>query len=74
MHNEQSIKAYIMRYFSDDLQYDESIGGAMERKQLQKWLTNWAKDYSIPQTQKRPRAVPSGGGWLVAPELPAEKI
>lgn len=44
MKSEQDIKAFIKRYFSDDLQYDESIAGAMERKQLQKWLLDWAGD------------------------------
>ena len=48
-YSEDSIKAYIKRYFSDDLQHDETIAGAMERKQLQKWLTNWAKDSSYPK-------------------------
>lgn len=42
--DEASIKAYINRYFSQDLQYDETIAGAMERKQLQKWLLDWAGD------------------------------
>ena len=45
-YSEDSIKAYIKRYFSDDLQHDETIAGSMERKQLQKWLLAWAKDYT----------------------------
>lgn len=52
--DEASIKAYINRLFSQDLQYDETIAGAMERKQLQRWLTDWAKDYKVPQFDKKP--------------------
>tara|TARA_R110000868_G_scaffold103681_6_gene285354 strand:+ start:773 stop:982 length:210 start_codon:yes stop_codon:yes gene_type:complete len=43
MYNED-IKAYIVRFFSKELQHDESIAGSMERKQLQKWLLAWALD------------------------------
>ena len=39
-----SIKAYIIRLFSDDLRNDKSIGGDMERNQLRKWLLAWAQD------------------------------
>lgn len=42
--DEASIKAYINRYFSQDLQYDETIAAAMERNQLRKWLLAWAGD------------------------------
>lgn len=39
----QTIKGYITRFFSKELQIDQTLGGAMERKQLEKWLLNWAK-------------------------------
>jgi len=42
-------KAYIQRYFSQELQYDETPAGAMERNQLKKWLLEWAADYTVPQ-------------------------
>lgn len=48
--NNADIKAYIQRYFSDELQYDETPVGAMERNQLKKWMLEWAKDYTVPQT------------------------
>ena len=47
-----------MRYFSQDLQYDETIAGAMERKQLQKWLLDWAGDRKQTDFSKRPE-IPS---------------
>ena len=43
MNKEVYIKSYILRYFSDELQYDESPVGAMERNQLKKWLLEWAR-------------------------------
>lgn len=71
MYNED-IKAYIKRYFSDDLQYDETITAAMERNQIKKWLLAWAND-SIEETmqkiqldikeKKTRQYVQSGGGW-----------
>lgn len=71
MYNED-IKAYIKRYFSDDLQNDEHITAAMERKQLKRWLLNWAND-SIDETiekiqldikdKKTRQYVQTGGGW-----------
>lgn len=51
MYNED-IKAYIKRYFSDELQYDETITAAMERNQLKKWLLGWAND-SIDETMQK---------------------
>jgi hypothetical protein len=51
MYNED-IKACIKRYFSDDLQYDETITAAMERNQLKKWILNWAND-SIEETMQK---------------------
>jgi|LakMenEpi03Aug12_release.lakeMendotaPanAssembly.Ray.scaffolds.fasta_scaffold3575915_1 hypothetical protein len=42
-------KAYIQRYFSQELQYDETPTGAIERNQLKKWLLEWASDYTVPQ-------------------------
>lgn len=54
MNGTSDIKAYINRYFSQDLQYDETPGGAMERKQLRKWMLDWAKDYKVPQFDKQP--------------------
>jgi hypothetical protein len=45
----EDAKAYVQRYFSDELQYDETPVGAMERKQLKKWLLEWAADYTVPQ-------------------------
>ena len=41
---EEYIKAYIKRYFSDELLNDKTITGDMERQQLRKWLLTWAKD------------------------------
>lgn len=54
MNGTSDIKAYINRYFSQDLQYDETPGGAMERNQLRKWMLDWAKDYTVPQFDKQP--------------------
>jgi hypothetical protein len=51
MNGTADIKAYINRFFSDELQYDESPAGAMERWRLQKWMLDWAKDYTVPQTE-----------------------
>ena len=51
MYNED-IKAYIKRYFSDELQNDEHIAAAMERQQLRKWLLGWAND-SIEETMEK---------------------
>jgi len=50
MNKVESIKAYIQRLFSDELQYDETPTGAKERYLLQKWLLEWASDYTVPQT------------------------
>jgi len=44
MNGTADIKAYINRYFSQELQYDETPAGAMERWRLQKWMLEWAKD------------------------------
>lgn len=46
----EDAKAYIQRYFSDELQYDETPVGSLERNQLKKWLLEWASDYTVPQT------------------------
>lgn len=51
MYNED-IKAYIKRYFSDELQNDEHIAAAMERQQLRKWLLGWANN-SIEETMQK---------------------
>jgi len=51
MYNED-IKAYIKRYFSDELQNDERITAAMERKQLKRWLLDWANN-SIEETMQK---------------------
>ena len=50
MNKEAYIKSYILRLFSDELQYDETPVGALERNQLRKWLLEWASDYTVPQT------------------------
>jgi len=49
MNGTADIKAYINRFFSDELQYDETPAGAMERNQLRKWMLYWAKDYTVSQ-------------------------
>ena len=49
---EESIKAYIKRYFSDDLLNDKTITGDMERQQLRKWLLAWAND-CIDETMQK---------------------
>ena len=36
------IKLCIVKFFSEELQQDESLGGSMERKQLKKCLITWA--------------------------------
>jgi hypothetical protein len=38
------IKEQITYYFSQELQYDESIMGSMKRKQIEKMLINWANE------------------------------
>lgn len=48
--HDQDIKAYINRYFSDELQHDETPAAAMERLQLRKWMLWWAKDYTVSQS------------------------
>jgi hypothetical protein len=48
----QDIKAYIKRLYSEELEHDESIGAAMERQQLRKWLLAWAND-SIEETMQK---------------------
>jgi len=48
----QDIKAYIKRLYSQELEHDETIGAAMERQQLRKWLLAWAND-SIDETMQR---------------------
>jgi hypothetical protein len=45
----EDAKAYIQRYFSQELQYDETPTGAIERNQLKKWLLEWAADYTVSQ-------------------------
>jgi hypothetical protein len=45
----EDAKAYIQRLFSQELQYDETPIGAIERNQLKKWLLEWAADYTVPQ-------------------------
>ncbi len=52
MDNSDSIKAFINRFFSDDLRNDKSIAAGMERHQLEKWLRQWAADGS--HDMKRP--------------------
>ena len=37
------IKKYIQRYFSQELENDNSLSGAMEKKQIKKWLLNWTE-------------------------------
>jgi hypothetical protein len=44
MNKNELIKSYILRLFSQELQYDETPTGAMERKQLTRWLLNWANE------------------------------
>jgi hypothetical protein len=36
------IKNYIIQYFSDELRNNKSLEGDMERKQLKKWMLQWA--------------------------------
>jgi hypothetical protein len=40
--NIKYIKICIVKFFSEELQQDKSLGGSMERKQLKKWLLSWA--------------------------------
>ena len=48
----QDTKAYIKRLYSQELEHDETIGAAMERQQLRKWLLAWAND-SIEETMQK---------------------
>ena len=52
MNGTADIKAYINRYFSDELQYDETPTGAYERLQLQKWMLRWAKEETNSELKK----------------------
>jgi hypothetical protein len=52
MNGTADIKAYINRYFSDELQYDETPTGAMERWRLQKWMLDWAKEEPNSELKK----------------------
>jgi hypothetical protein len=52
MNGTADIKAYINRYFSDELQYDETPAGAYERLQLQKWMLRWAKEETNSELKK----------------------
>ena len=58
-----SIKAYIQRFFSDELQRDETPAGAMERRQLQKWMLEWAKDYTNDPSYLRQWALNQPQNW-----------
>jgi hypothetical protein len=64
MNNVNTIKAFINRFFSDDLRLDKSIAAGMERHQLEKWLRQWSEDGS--HDMKRP--------YDLLPELPGEPI
>lgn len=70
------IKAYIIRYFSDELEQDQSLEGRMERAQLKKWLLDWAGNKEYEEHLKRIELdikdrytercmeyVQTGGGW-----------
>lgn len=70
------IKAYILRFFSDELEQDQSLGSKMERCQLKKWLLDWAGgreyqehlkrielDIKDRYTEKCMQYVQTGGGW-----------
>jgi hypothetical protein len=48
----QDIKTYIKRLYSPELEQDETIGAAMERQQLRKWLLAWAND-CIDETMQK---------------------
>jgi hypothetical protein len=52
MNGTADIKAYINRFFSDELQYDESPAGAMERWRLQKWMLYWAQEETNSELKK----------------------
>jgi hypothetical protein len=52
MNGTADIKAYINRYFSDELQYDETPTGSRERFLLQKWMLEWAKDEANSELNK----------------------
>ena len=62
-YSEEFIKAYIKRYFSDDLRHDASIAGDAERLQLRKWLLTWAKDYTGDPSYLRERALNQPQHW-----------
>lgn len=40
--NIETIKSSIIRLFSQELQYDETIEAGMERNQIRKLLLDWA--------------------------------
>lgn len=42
MEDIEQIKAIIIRLFSQELQYDETIEAGMERNQIRKLLLDWA--------------------------------
>jgi len=52
MNGTADIKAYINRYFSQELQYDETPAGAMERNQLRKWMLYWAQEETNSELKK----------------------
>jgi hypothetical protein len=52
MNKNELIKSYILRLFSQELQYDETPTGAMERKQLTRWLLNWANEQDSSELKK----------------------
>ena len=52
MNKNELIKSYILRLFSDELQYDETPTGAMERNQLKKWLLSWAQEETNSELKK----------------------
>lgn len=59
-----NIKDYILRYFSDELEQDQSLGAKMERAQLKKWLLDWAGGKGCEEnTEKCMQYVQTGGGW-----------
>ena len=60
---EEYIKAYIKRYFSDELLNDKTITGDMERQQLRKWLLTWAKDYTGDPSYLREWALNQPQHW-----------
>jgi len=46
------IKNYIKLYFSSELQKDDSLTGAMKRRQLEKWLIQWAQEEGAHQNNR----------------------